>query len=759
MAYIMIFRNRFSFSLVNLCIIWCIFSFVSTLHAQEDIDEFVRIIQDQDIRLYEQIQSLKYKAHVKSYFYVGFNPLVLSMVPYLEEYYADGVWTKPDSIRLTISALRVVTAGDQEDTAIRLDSIKTDFPLPNPMQFSNAPSLFGFENADDNPDHNENDEHGDDREENEDEDGLDYVWPVFPFEPGADSLYDYEILGEIITDYSDLYEISVTPKRNEFPGVVGVFQVDKNNFNVTNFSCVFNEFAGVIDKRPKGKKQRWWNSISISIPFSQNHTIQVQKVLYHNEYWLPYTIDEEFDIALMGLKVRVHRTITFDSYEVDADIESSFHNQNQQIVYARDKTLEKEIFNQTETPNTLTNIEEEELIKAIEDRFLSEVLTKELIDSDALAQAVMLKNIEGRGRAFVNAANKIGSVARYNRVEGAALGYGITFALPHNNNTVLALKSSYGFEDQHLKGEASLVRYTGAGKKSFLEGSLYSKLGFDENRSEVPEGRNTLASLVAKRDYRDYYYKQGGSLGFGYRINEKSALKIQGFIQKEKRAAVNAKFSIFNNNDPFRINPAVVEGLFTGVRASFLYKTYMLKASLTAEYADDGLLSGDFSYGKVFANLSYTVRQTRNTRMRFNLTGGVSDGELPPQKWFDFGGKLPFQYYGRLRGIDYKTFTGDKAAYGTIEYSVNGSVLSNVGLEQLFLQAIKTTFWTSAGKSTLTDRNRRYIQDINVPSETTDSIYYEYGIGIGDRFNVFRVDFVHNSLHDDTVRVNFNIFR
>ncbi len=123
-----------------------------------------------------------------------------------------------------------------------------------------------------------------------------------------------------------------------------------------------------------------------------------------------------------------------------------------------------------------------------------------MIDSDALAQAVMLKNIEGRGRAFVNAANKIGSVARYNRVEGAALGYGITFALPHNNNTVLALKSSYGFEDQHLKGEASLVRYTGAGKKSFLEWSLYSKLGFDENRSEVPEGRNTLASLVAKRE-------------------------------------------------------------------------------------------------------------------------------------------------------------------------------------------------------------------------------------------------------------------
>ena len=61
--------------------------------------------------------------------------------------------------------------------------------------------------------------------------------------------------------------------------------------------------------------------------------------------------------------------------------------------------------------------------------------------------------------------------------------------------------------------------------------------------------------------------------------------------------------------------------------------------------------------------------------------------------------------------------------------------------------------------STLSKKSKRFAAAINTPTETTDGVYHEFGIGIGDRFNILRVDFVRNGVSENKILVSLNVPR
>lgn len=737
------------------CAVLCFAGHVKVSYAQESYQALIKRVQVNSQKSYDLLNKVSFKAHSKTYFYFSYNPFGVKMIPFLEEYYLEGIWMKPDSLRLNVTALRQVSP-DTSDNDFGYGELSKEFPLPNPFHFTYDQAILGTEDDRERRrrQRRKDNENEDENVENDDDDDFMYVQPLHPFSANADSLYNYEIVGEISTSNINIVEIRVEPKQPSTPGVTGIFQIDKDNAIVVGSDYIFNEAAGFVRTKADRKRGRF----SFTISFDQNHRINTKKSLYYSAFWMPVTIEEEMDVSILGIKAKLHRVLEFESYEVNP-VSKGEIVVDKEIIYNRDPILEDSLFTPPPYPNRLSRAEEENIINKIENTFSSRNLFKELIDSESLASEVVLQGIEQKGERYLQVAGRLGSSIQYNRVEGFHLGYGSTFPVKNLGGLALSLNGGYGIEDKRWKWSVSSLYYLDSKKKLFVEGNIYSTLGYEEKRNLVSTGINTFSSLILKRDYRDHYYKKGGSFGIGYRLTDNLAAKLTGISHTEKNAGRNTKFSVFQNKYSFRTNPGIVEGTNRGIRGELLYRSYNVDGDINFEYSNDGTMNSDFSYSRIWSSLSWSARPTFHTKVFAKFTAGASSGDLPPQRWFDFGGKLPLNYNGRLRGVGYKFFTGDKMATGVLEYSINGNVLYDLGLKRTILKGMKFTLWIGGAWSELSQSNKQYAADVFTPTLTAEGGYNEYGIGIGDKLNIFRFDFIYNNISNNTFLFSFNVLR
>ncbi|MCP4724105.1 MAG: hypothetical protein GY863_03665 [bacterium] len=373
-------------------------------------------------------------------------------------------------------------------------------------------------------------------------------------------------------------------------------------------------------------------------------------------------------------------------------------------------------------------------------------------------------NFEQKGRKLVALAKNFGSnVFLYNRVEGVRFFYNMGFTSFLMNNSLLNIEGGYGTRDKRFKGELSYQKYLGKKRKFLLQGKIYDNIDYEESDNVIPTVMNTYTSLFAKLDHMDYYYTTGISLGLRYELNENLKFSLTAVSQKEQGAENNADFGLLNWNTPFRLNPDIQCGKFNGIRSSLTFNNYNTSININAEYTDRNTFKSDFEYGIVRSDLSYVYEPNYTSKFILTLSGGISSGDLPPQRWFDLGGKIFMQYYGNLRGVGYKAFTGDRMASGLLEYSfcygdVWDSVQKRPWWEYAF-RMTKFTLWTGQSWSELSDKNSDPAEGKAIPMMTTDGIYREFGFSIGDRFSLFRFDFTTNNSSNRSFIFSLNFWR
>jgi len=726
--------NRFLLFIVLLFI-------VKSAQSQENIQEFIREVQINSQKSYDRIRSVSFHGKSKYYIYVGWNTLGFNFVPMSEEYLFDGFWMKPDSLRIQVRALRKATP----DTGQTLRKIERDVPLPNPFQFSFNTSVLGME---------------DDSIRTGEGERI-QVWPIYPFAKGADSVYAYEFGSEIkfgdqTSGFRTIKEVIVTPKHKDIPAVSGIFQIDADLKEVVGSDVVFNEAAQL-------SMQDQDEGIPIPIDVSEDHRTKTKKVLYSSVYWLPETMEEEFYVQVWGIKVKLHRILEFYRYTVNPEPPDTTVIPDKVLSYNRDPELEEELFQGLEHPHRLTKEEEELIIREIEKIASSIDLNSELFDMEAIAQDAMKMRLGHKSSRYFQIAQRMSDFLHYNRVEGLRLNYELTFSNLLLDKLILGIKGGYGFKDQRFKGEAAGLYFLDKKKKFFIEGNLFNTITFAEDRQLFSGGKNTFSSFFFNTDYRDYYYKEGGNIGIGYLVTNNLAVKLYGVNQKETGASNHTHFSVFHPYKPFRYNPEIIEGNFTGLRTVLLYKTGSFNAQLRTEYTDIKNLSSNFSYKLAEAHVKWNNKIDHLNNLYFSFSGGISDGNLPPQRWFDFGGKSLFNYKANLRGVGYKEFTGDRMVYGIIEYTRFWMHMFEFKREPSKLdglrRTLKFTFWTGLGWSKLSERNRIYAANVRTPMIPTGGLYHEIGIGIGDRFNFMRLDLIRNSIDKNKIVVSINFFK
>lgn len=178
------------------------------------------------------------------------------------------------------------------------------------------------------------------------------------------------------------------------------------------------------------------------------------------------------------------------------------------------------------------------------------------------------------------------------------------------------------------------------------------------------------------------------------------------------------------------------------------YSTLLLKYTRGM----DGIWGSDFTYDKLQFSYSQPWQVGGFGRLYSTVEIGKTFGEVPLGLLSVVpGNQTFFSNYGTFPNLDFYEFVTDTYASLHLEHNFNGRIFSRIPLlRKLNLREIigLRGVW---GK--ISDENKALNQPVllstplNAPS---DKIYYEYSVGIGNIFKIFRIDFNFRGNYLDT---------
>jgi hypothetical protein len=307
-----------------------------------------------------------------------------------------------------------------------------------------------------------------------------------PLSPVGLEEYDYAIhdslqirLGDRVLD---VYEVRVRPKDDRQPRAVGAVFIDRESGEVVRMAFSFTR-AALIDKD------------------LEDVSVVLENALIEGRFWLPRR--QEIEIRRTGswldypARGIIRGRWEICCYEVNTGVPVSFFT-GPEIVMAPpgERALHPFPF----TGQVLDSLPPD--VRAVSDEDVKRVQeeARSLVRAQALA----------RSKSFALSAHHISDFARFNRVEGLALGTG--FLQRVGGGFDVAASGRYGFSDKELKGRGAIEYRTGAGSSLILAGEReYRDVSDDEETSLV---ENSIAAQEFGSDYIDTYDARGVSLSW-----------------------------------------------------------------------------------------------------------------------------------------------------------------------------------------------------------------------------------------------------
>lgn len=272
--------------------------------------------------------------------------------------------------------------------------------------------------------------------------------------------------------------------------------------------------------------------------------------------------------------------------------------------------------------------------------------------------------------------------ARYNRVEGFTLLAGIHYEDKDQELPELDFNAGYAFALKRWDFDIGFRQEFGNNWPFYFGGNLYQG-AVTQDEWIFTRSENTIASLIFKEDYHDFYFRKGIKGYIGQKLGEYAFAQLEYTGESHEVLMKNTNWAIFGGKKKFRDNYSIVSydqtalagidgdlrmlGLRLGwdSRNSEVWPVSGQHAELLWQSAGNGIvgdLSGDHSYDIVQATVSHYQRLTGKQHLGIRLNGGHSDQQLPLDRWMFLGG------VGSLRGYDYKEFNGNRYAMGNLDY-------------------------------------------------------------------------------------------
>jgi hypothetical protein len=271
----------------------------------------------------------------------------------------------------------------------------------------------------------------------------------------------------------DVYEVRVRPKEDRQPRAVGAVYIDRETGEVVRMAFSFTR-AALKDKD------------------LEDVSVVLENGLIDGRFWLPRR--QEIEIRRTGswldypARGIIRGRWEICCYEVNKGIPVEYFT-GPEIVMAPRAELERNPYPFAgrlldSLPPDVRAVTDEEVRKVQEE-------ARALVRGQALA----------RGRSLALSAGRVSDIARFNRVEGLALGGGLRQRLGGGFSAIIA--GRYGFSDAQMKGRGALEYRTGAGSSLTISAErLYEDAG---EEAETSLFRNTIAAQEFGSDYIDPY--------------------------------------------------------------------------------------------------------------------------------------------------------------------------------------------------------------------------------------------------------------
>ncbi len=333
---------------------------------------------------------------------------------------------------------------------------------------------------------------------------------------------------------------------------------------------------------------------------------------------------------------------------------------------------------------------------------------------------------------------------RYNRVEGLFLGFQSPHKFYWDEERKFTLFGSlgYGFGEHRWRGNI------GASQQFSMEDHLF-EIGIEghnlaDTRDQWLVGNleNTLTSLLARFDYRDYYSRKGFSSWVGFYTRKPLAdmqLKAAYINDEYDSLANNVSWSLFRTKKSFRDNPPVNAGNVRSLLLTFdlhklnSYKQEGWSVSLSSEFAGKAF-KGDYDFNRYVLDLRRYQPISRYDKINLRLRLATSDGDLPEQRTFEIGG------ISTMPAFSYKQFAGNRMILGNIEYVVDGSMFSDgTDFPLSIIDDVNLILFADAGYVTEVPGSRSF--DKGFDKFKFNAVKSDWGFGFGSRDGKFRLGF------------------
>jgi len=298
-----------------------------------------------------------------------------------------------------------------------------------------------------------------------------------PLSPTGLHAYDFAIRDSLQIRLGprvlDVYEVRVRPKDDHQPRAVGAVYIDRETGEVVRMAFSFTR-AALIDKD------------------LEDVSVVLENALIQGRFWLPHRQEVEIRRTGSWLEYPARGIIRgrweICCYEVNTGIPPSFFT-GPEIVMAPPAERAQKPF--PFTGRVLDSLPSD--VRAVTDEDVKKVQEE--------ARALVRAQALSRSRSFALSARHISDIARFNRVEGLALGSGFLQRL--GAGLAVAASGRYGFSDREFKGRGAVEYRTGAGSSLILAAERqYRDVSDDQETSLV---RNTIAAQEFGSDYTDTY--------------------------------------------------------------------------------------------------------------------------------------------------------------------------------------------------------------------------------------------------------------
>ncbi|PIB30386.1 DUF5686 family protein [Maribacter sp. 4G9] len=213
------------------------------------------------------------------------------------------------------------------------------------------------------------------------------------------------------------------------------------------------------------------------------------------------------------------------------------------------------------------------------------------------------------------------------------------------------------------------------------------------------------------------------------------------FIDPESTTGVSSEIRQFDFNTLLIYTPGK-KTIGYGVERRDVNDTY---STLLLNYTKgtDGVLDSDFNYQKLQFSYSQPWQLGGFGRLMSTVELGKTFGEVPLGLLSVVpGNQTFFTNYGTFPNLDFYEFVTDTYASVHLEHNFNGRLFSRIPfLRKLNLREILGLrgVWGSLSEGNIALSAPASLNTpLRAPSE---KIYYEYSIGVGNIFRIFRIDF------------------